>query len=118
MSEPRCRLVHRRPRQRCRQHLPVSLIVGVGCVFLALFLAAALLIGMVRPDDRAKRLAERIERYGSRHVARRARPLARIADRLVSPVLRKRHRGHGWNCGSTWPGSGGTRPSGCWPAPA
>jgi Flp pilus assembly protein TadB len=69
--------------------LPASLIVGVGCVFLALFLAGALLIGMVRPDDRAKRLADRIERYGSRHVAVRAgRPLARIADRLVSPVLR------------------------------
>jgi len=69
--------------------LPVSLIAGVGCVFLALFLAGALLIGMVRPDDRAKRLADRIERYGSRHVAVRAgRPLARIADRLVSPVLR------------------------------
>ena len=53
-------------------HLPASLIVGVGCVFLALFLAGALLIGMVRPDDRAKRLADRIERYGSRHVAVRA----------------------------------------------
>ena len=26
--------------------------------------------------------------------------------------------GHGWNCGSTWPASGGTPPSGCWPAPA
>jgi tight adherence protein B len=69
--------------------LPVSLIAGVSCVFLALFLAGALLIGMVRPDDRAKRLADRIERYGSRHVAVRAgRPLARIADRLVSPFLR------------------------------
>jgi Flp pilus assembly protein TadB len=69
--------------------LPVSLIAGVGCVFLALFLAGALLIGMVRPDDRAKRLADRIERYGSRHVAVQAgRPLARIADRLISPVLR------------------------------
>ena len=47
----------------------MSLIAGVGCIFLALFLAGALLIGMVRPDDRARRLADRIERYGSRHVA-------------------------------------------------
>jgi Flp pilus assembly protein TadB len=71
------------------QRLPVSLIAGVGCVFLALFLAGALLIGMLRPDDRARRLADRIGRYGSRHMAVRAgRPLARIADRLVSPVLR------------------------------
>ncbi len=50
----------------------MSLIAGVGCIFLALFLAGALLIGTVRPDDRAKRLADRIERYGSRHVAVRA----------------------------------------------
>lgn len=71
------------------QRLPVSLIAGVGCVFLALLLASAVLIGMVRPDDRAKRLADRIERYGSRHVAVRAGgPLARIAEHLVSPVLR------------------------------
>ena len=63
------------------QRLPVSLIAGVGCVFLALLLASAVLIGMVRAD--------RIERYGSRHVAVRAGgPLARIAEHLVSPVLR------------------------------
>jgi tight adherence protein B len=94
MSEPALRWFTGAVTSGAAQRLPVSLVAGVGCVFLALFLAAALLIGMVRPDDRAKRLAERIERYGSRHVARRAgRPLARIADRLVSPVLRSDTRG-------------------------
>ena len=90
MSEPALRWFTGAVTSGAAQRLPVSLIAGVGCVFLALFLAGALLIGMVRPDDRAKRLADRIERYGSRHVAVRAgRPLARIADRLVSPVLRQ-----------------------------
>lgn len=68
---------------------PASAALALGCVFLAMFLIGALLIGMVRPDDRARRLAARIERYGSRHVTARAeRPLGRVADRLVSPVLR------------------------------
>ena len=89
MSEPALRWFSGAVTSGAAQRLPVSLIAGVGCVFLALFLAGALLIGMVRPDDRAKRLADRIERYGSRHVAVRAGgPLGRIADRLVSPVLR------------------------------
>jgi Flp pilus assembly protein TadB len=71
------------------QRYPASLIAVIGCIFLALFLVGALLIGMIRPDDRARRLAARIERYGSRHVAGRAeRPLSRIAGRLMSPVLR------------------------------
>ena len=70
------------------QRWPASTVLALGCVFLAIFLAGALLIGMVRPDDRARRLAARIERYGSRHVPRRSeRPTARIASRLVSPVL-------------------------------
>jgi tight adherence protein B len=68
---------------------PTSLIVAVGCLFLAVFVIGALLIGMVRPDDHARRLAARIERYGSRHVPGRSdRPLARVAHRLMSPVLR------------------------------
>jgi tight adherence protein B len=68
---------------------PGSAALALGCLFLAMFLIGALLIGMVRPDDRARRLAARIERYGSRHAASRAdRPLSRVADRLVSPVLR------------------------------
>ncbi len=71
------------------QRWPASAILALGCVFLAMFLAGALLIGMVRPDDRARRLAARIDRYGSRHVAARSdRPLGRVAGRLVSPVLR------------------------------
>jgi len=42
----------------------------------------------VRPDDRARRLAARIERYGSRHVpGRSVRPTARLANRLLAPVL-------------------------------
>jgi tight adherence protein B len=70
------------------QNWPASAIVAIGCVFLAIFLVGALLIGMIRPDDRARRLAARIERYGSRHVAGRSeRQLGRVADRLVSPVL-------------------------------
>jgi Flp pilus assembly protein TadB len=68
---------------------PASLIVVLCAIFLAMFLVGVLLIGMVRPDDRARRLAARIERYGSRHVATHAeRPIARIAGRLMSPVLR------------------------------
>jgi Flp pilus assembly protein TadB len=71
------------------QGWPASAILAIGCVFLAMFLAGALLIGALRPDDRARRLAARIERYGSRHVAIRSeRPLGRVAGRLVSPVLR------------------------------
>ena len=71
------------------QRWPASAILALGCVFLAMFLAGALLIGMVRPDDRARRLAARIDRYGSRHVAARSkRPLGRVAGRLISPVLR------------------------------
>jgi tight adherence protein B len=66
-------------------------VLAIGCIFLAIFLVGALLIGMIRPDDRAKRLAARIERYGSRHVAGRSeRQLGRVADRLVSPVLQVR----------------------------
>jgi len=68
---------------------PVSLIVVLVAIFLALFLIGVMLIGMVRPDDRARRLATRIERYGSRHRATHAeRPTARIAGHLMSPVLR------------------------------
>jgi tight adherence protein B len=63
-------------------------VLALVCVFVAIFLAGALLIGMIRPDDRARKLAARIERYGSRHVATRSeQPLARIAAALVSPVL-------------------------------
>jgi Flp pilus assembly protein TadB len=68
---------------------PVSLIVVFACVFLAMFLAGALVIGMVHPDDRAKQLADRIERYGPRHASGPGDSgLARLAGRLVSPVLR------------------------------
>lgn len=71
------------------QRLPASLIAVIGCIFLAMFLIGVLLIGLIRPDDRARRLAARIERYGSRHVPLRAeKPLGRIAGRLMSPVLR------------------------------
>ncbi len=45
-----------------------SLTVAVACLFLAAFLIGALLIGMMRPDDYVRRLAARIEQYGSRHV--------------------------------------------------
>jgi tight adherence protein B len=68
---------------------PASAILAIGCVFLAIFLAGALLIGMLRPDDRARKLAARIERYGSRHAAARSeRAAARLAGRLMAPVLR------------------------------
>ena len=76
------------------QRLPVSLIAGVGCVFLALLLASAVLIGMVRPDDRAKRLADRIERYGSRHVAVRAGAPRSAAGRCSRSRARRRPRDH------------------------
>lgn len=68
---------------------PASAILAIGCVFLAIFLIGALLIGMVRPDDRARKLAARIERYRSRHAASRSESsAARFASRLMSPVLR------------------------------
>jgi tight adherence protein B len=68
---------------------PISLIVVFSCIFAALFLAAVMVIAAVRPDDRARRLAERIERYQSRQVPRGAETiLARVAGRWVSPVLR------------------------------
>lgn len=71
------------------QAWPASMILAAGCLFLALFLAGALLIGMVRPDDRARKLAARIDRYGSRHMPGRSdRVTARIAGHLVSPALR------------------------------
>ena len=70
------------------QHWPASTLLALGCLFLAFFLVGALLIGVLRPDDRARKLAARIERYGSRHAATRSqRPTARLAHRLVSPVL-------------------------------
>jgi Flp pilus assembly protein TadB len=67
---------------------PAPAVLALVCVFVAIFLVGALLIGMVRPDDRAKKLAARIERYGSRHPGGRSeRSTARLAHRLVSPVL-------------------------------
>ena len=115
MSEPALRWFTGAVTSAAGQRLPVSLIAGVGCIFLALFLAGALLIGMVRPDDRAKRLADRIGRYGSRHLAVRAGLLlARIADRLVSPVLRSDTRAR-LELRLDLAGLSGTPPSGCWP---
>jgi Flp pilus assembly protein TadB len=68
---------------------PVTLIVAIACVFLALFLAAALIIGTIRPDDRGKRLSDRIERYGPRRGPQDAEgALARVASRWVSPFLK------------------------------
>jgi Flp pilus assembly protein TadB len=68
---------------------PASLIAVFACIFLAIFLGAALLISMLRPDDRAKRLADRIGRYGPRRVPGRSDSfLARTAGNLVSPFLR------------------------------
>ena len=70
-------------------HWPATLIVAVACVFLALFLVVAVVIGAMRPDDRGKRLADRIDRYGPRHTAQDADgALARAASRWVSPFLR------------------------------
>jgi Flp pilus assembly protein TadB len=67
---------------------PVALIVAIACIFLALFLACALAIGTVSPDDRHKRLADRIERYGPRRGRQEADgALARAASRWVSPFL-------------------------------
>jgi Flp pilus assembly protein TadB len=68
---------------------PLALVVVVACIFGAIFLAGALVISAVRPDGRARRLADRVERYGAGRVAERTGSgLARAADRLVSPALR------------------------------
>jgi tight adherence protein B len=70
-------------------HWPATLVVAVACVFLALFLVVAVIIGTIRPDDRGKRLAHRIERYGPRQTAQDADgALARAASRWVAPFLR------------------------------
>ena len=67
---------------------PLSLVIAIACVFLAVLLVAALVIGALRPDDQARRLADRIERYGPRNVARSSESLlARVAGRWVSPFL-------------------------------
>jgi tight adherence protein B len=69
--------------------LPLPLIVVLGGVFMGLLALGMLLIGAVRPDQRARRMAERIERYGPRHVPPSADgTLARIATRWVGPLLK------------------------------
>jgi tight adherence protein B len=70
------------------QHWPVSLLVALGCVFLAIVLAGAVVIGVVRPDDSTKRLADRIGQYGPRRSAGGSGSLlTRIAGRWVAPFL-------------------------------
>jgi tight adherence protein B len=65
------------------------LLVSLACLFLAMAVVAAVAIGTVRPDDRARRMTQRVERYGPRRVnAVSERALARVADRWVSPLLR------------------------------
>jgi Flp pilus assembly protein TadB len=67
----------------------LSLIVVFACVFLAIFMAVMLVIELVRPDDRAGRLAGQIDRYGARHIAgANDTTMARLATRLMSPLLR------------------------------
>jgi len=68
----------------------LALIGVLAGVFMAVLTLGALVMGTVRPDDRGKQLAERIERYGSRHVlAPSDRLLARIASRWVAPLLQQ-----------------------------
>lgn len=68
--------------------LPGSLVLALGCVFLAIVLAASMLIGMVRPDGGARRLVNRIERYGPRPVTGESDGLlASLAGRWVAPFL-------------------------------
>jgi len=67
----------------------MSLIVVLAGVFMAVFALGLFAIGAVRPDQRARRMAERIERYGPRHVPPSADGiLARIAARWVGPLLK------------------------------
>jgi tight adherence protein B len=74
---------------RTSLHWSVSLMIVFACVFLAIFVAGAVVIAAVRPDDFAGRLTRRIDRYGSRHVAgAEDAGLARLASRLMAPVLR------------------------------
>jgi len=66
----------------------MALITVLAVVFAGALTLGILLIGAVRPDDRAKRMSDRIERYGSRHVpASTDRLRARIASRWVAPLL-------------------------------
>jgi Flp pilus assembly protein TadB len=68
------------------------MIAVLAGVFVAFFTLAAILIGVVRPDQRSRRMAERIERYGPRHVpASDDGILARIAARWVGPLLKLRN---------------------------
>jgi Flp pilus assembly protein TadB len=73
-----------------RSSLPLTTVLFG--VFVAISALAMLLIGTVRPDDRARRMADRIGRYGSRHAARPAEgTLARFAGRWVAPLLKLRN---------------------------
>jgi Flp pilus assembly protein TadB len=70
------------------QKWPVSLIVALGCVFLAILLAGSVLIGVLGPDNRTRRLADRIGRYGPRQASRGTESfLTRLAGHWVAPFL-------------------------------
>lgn len=72
----------------------MSLTVVLAVVFVALFVLGLLVVGALRPDHRARRAAEQIERYGIRHVAVSTDgPVARFASRWVAPLLEIRDVG-------------------------
>jgi tight adherence protein B len=69
----------------------MSLTAALASVFVALFVLVLLVISGIRPDHRVRRAAERIERYGIRHVpASTEGPVARFASRWVAPLLKVR----------------------------
>lgn len=67
---------------------PGTLIMALGCLFVAIVLVVSMLIGMVHTDGSTRHLVNRIERYGPRSAsAADEGMLARVAGRWVSPFL-------------------------------
>jgi Flp pilus assembly protein TadB len=72
----------------------VPLTATAACIFWALFVLGMLALGAIRPDNRVRRAAEQIERYGMRHVpVATGGPVARFASRRVAPLLKFRDIG-------------------------
>jgi Flp pilus assembly protein TadB len=65
------------------------MIAVLTAAFVAIFSLAAILIGALRPDQRSRRMAERIDRYGPRQLpSSDDGTLARLAARWVGPLLK------------------------------
>jgi Flp pilus assembly protein TadB len=70
----------------------MALIAVLASMFVGVFAVGLLLIQAIRPDNRARNVAQQIERYGLRHAPAPAQGLiARFAGRVVAPLLKFRN---------------------------